>query len=525
MKKTVLLLACISLLAGCAGNKTQTYYPKEKGTFRIMSYNVGAMHKYIADMDENLNMIAAMINETQPDIVGLNELDSCNTRHNVNQIDLLTRRVGNWKWFYGKTIDYKGGAYGNGIITPKKTKVLNQYSHPFPNPTLTQERPHESRGVIVLETDKYVLLASHLDHSTEDYIMAQINDLNALVREKYKDSPIPVFFCGDMNAVPGSDAIKALKKDWKVISNQEEFTTVNSHRTIDFIFHYKYSAPVEVVGAHTLLKYYNGDSEKASDHFPIYVDVKLPDGKQKDFYPKANGTLRLVQYNVGSFSKEIDNSIPMIADMMKEIHADALSLNELDSCNTRHMNNQTADLAEAMGGWNYRFSRAMPYRDGAYGVGIAVPDEIQDHMTIALPKDTGSEPRACCAVETPRYVLASTHLDHRSEGAAVLQAQTITAALKAKYGDSDKPVFLAGDMNSRPDSKVLAELKKDWTVLSVEDNTYSAIHPKICIDYILRLNNKASIEVVGSGVPVKYTKGDVEIASDHLPVYLDVKIK
>ena len=67
--------------------------------------------------------------------------------------------------------------------------------------------------------------------------------------------------------------------------------------------------------------------------------------KNKEAYPKPKGTLRIVQYNVGAFSKEIDNSIPMIADMMKEIHADALSLNELDSCNTRHMNNQTADLA------------------------------------------------------------------------------------------------------------------------------------------------------------------------------------
>ncbi|MBR1926211.1 MAG: endonuclease/exonuclease/phosphatase family protein [Bacteroidales bacterium] len=247
--------------------------------------------------------------------------------------------------------------------------------------------------------------------------------------------------------------------------------------------------------------------------------------KDKGAYPKPKGALRIVQYNVGVFSKEIDNSIPMVAAMMSELRADALSLNELDSCNTRHANHQASDLAAEMGGWNYRFSRAMPYREGAYGVGVAVPDEILGHMTVALPKDSGSEPRACCVVETPRYVLASTHLDHRSTEAAVLQAKTITDALKSRYGDSDKPVFLAGDLNSLPGSEVLSTLKKDWTVLSLEDNTYPSDGANICIDYILRLDNKAKIEVVGAGVPAEFKSGDVAVASDHLPIYLDVKIK
>ena len=247
--------------------------------------------------------------------------------------------------------------------------------------------------------------------------------------------------------------------------------------------------------------------------------------KNKETYPKPKGTLRIVQYNVGAFSKEIDNSIPMIAAMMQEIHADALSLNELDSCNTRHTNNQIADLAKEMGGWNFRFGRAMPFREGAYGVGVAVPDEIVDQFTIALPKDSGSEPRACCVVETPRYVLASTHLDHRSPEANLLQAQTITETLKARYGDSDKPVFLAGDMNVHPDSPTIAEFLKDWTILSVPRDSYSAKKPRACIDFILKLNNKAVIKLYSSAVPVVFKNGDVTIASDHLPVYIDVKIK
>ena len=148
-----------------------------------------------------------------------------------------------------------------------------------------------------------------------------------------------------------------------------------------------------------------------------------------DAYPKAKGITRIVQYNVGVFSKEIENSIPMVAAMMKEIGADALSLNELDSCNTRHPFDQLKEFAEAMGDWNSKFGRAMPFRDGAYGVGVAVPEDILDSFNIPLPQGNGSEPRACMVVETAEYVLASTHLDYRDEPSMVIQAETINKAL------------------------------------------------------------------------------------------------
>lgn len=241
-------------------------------------------------------------------------------------------------------------------------------------------------------------------------------------------------------------------------------------------------------------------------------------------YPKAKGVTRIVHYNVGVFSKEIDNSIPMVAAMMKELGADALSLNELDSCNTRHTNYQLADMAKEMGGWNYFYSRAMAYREGAYGVGIAVPSEILDSFTIPLAKGDGSEPRACSVVETKYYVIASTHLDHKAESSVIDQARTINEVLAKKYSKSKKPVFLCGDMNSRPESATLKELKKEWDVLSVEKFTIPPKEPRACIDFILALRNGAKYKLVGSDVPTVFKDGDVTVASDHLPVYVDVKL-
>lgn len=243
-----------------------------------------------------------------------------------------------------------------------------------------------------------------------------------------------------------------------------------------------------------------------------------------EVYPKEKAVTRIVQYNVGVFSKEIENSIPMVAAMMNEIGADALSLNELDSCTTRHGNNQLADFAEAIGGWEYRFSRAMPYAGGAYGVGITVPDRIIDAFTVALPKGNGSEPRACGVVETKRYVLATTHLDYKDMPSMVVQAKTINEALAVRYAKSKKPVFLAGDMNATYGSDVLKELEKEWDVLSCGKNTFSAHNPFERIDFIMALRNGAKYTVVGSDVPVKFQGGDVEVASDHLPIFVDVKL-
>lgn len=79
-------------------------------------------------------------------------------------------------------------------------------------------------------------------------------------------------------------------------------------------------------------------------------------------------------------------------------------------------------------------------------------------------------------------------------------------------------------MNFAPDSEVLEELRKEWDVLSESKLSYSSDRPHVCIDYIMALRNKAKYKVVGSEVPVEFRDGDVTVASDHLPVFVDVKL-
>ena len=235
-------------------------------------------------------------------------------------------------------------------------------------------------------------------------------------------------------------------------------------------------------------------------------------------------TMTVMTYNVGAFGKYSEDSAVEVAAMIKEAGARAVALNELDSCNARHNVFQAEHLAECLGGWEYSFGRAMPYAGGAYGNGVVAKDRIIRSFTIALPKGNGSEPRSCAVIETPGYVLASVHLDHISREARVRQAGIVNERLVEEYGQSSKPVFLCGDFNDTPGSEPLAILEGNWELLSDTSYSYSSHDPHMCIDYILVLKNGARVKPLKSEVRDHFESGDVKHASDHLPVYVKVRI-
>ena len=237
-------------------------------------------------------------------------------------------------------------------------------------------------------------------------------------------------------------------------------------------------------------------------------------------------TVRLVTYNAGTFNKYIADDYPLVAEMMREVGADAVCLNELDSCTTRTGGVfQLERIARAMGGWDYRFGRAMPYRGGSYGVGVMTRERILDHVTVALPRGEGAEPRVLTVVELARYVIATTHLDHTSAAAQRDQVAVINRVMRERYAEASKPVFLGGDLNALPDSGTLRALQEAWTVLTPTDGgTYPSHDPKKCIDYILQLDNGVTCETVGARVLHRFEAGDAARASDHLPVLLEIRL-
>ena len=234
-----------------------------------------------------------------------------------------------------------------------------------------------------------------------------------------------------------------------------------------------------------------------------------------------------VQYNVGAFSKYDSSSVEHIARAVKEMAADVVTFNEVDSCTTRTGEVDQMDaFAQEMGGWHQYYAAAMPYKGGAYGVGVAGKPEFEVLRTdrIALPKLNGREPRAVAVVEYKDFVLCSTHLDLTVE-AQLGQIETLNHYMDSLYADCGKPVFLGGDFNAFPDSEPIAMMKKAWELLTPVTYSFPSHAPDRCIDYIFVRSGGKKITVEAAQIPVTLNTADVATATDHLPVVMTVAIE
>ncbi len=244
--------------------------------------------------------------------------------------------------------------------------------------------------------------------------------------------------------------------------------------------------------------------------------------------PKAEGTMRIMTYNVGVIGKFLtdtftkEDNVKLIADIVREAEADAVCFQELDSCNMRNNYFQLKALAEHIGNdWGYNYTPAINYRGGTYGSGVAAKSQPIKCFKIFIPTIDGWEDRVVAAMEYEDFVVASTHLNYGQTS----QVELINAEMKRLYGDSDKPVFLGGDMNAQPGSEMMLEFEKEWDIISTV--TQRSVQSRmVCIDFILQLNNKApKAKVVDSHAILQAASGSMKIASDHYPVYVDIKLQ
>ena len=121
--------------------------------------------------------------------------------------------------------------------------------------------------------------------------------------------------------------------------------------------------------------------------------------------------------------------------------------------------------------------------------------------------------RASVIVELKKYYIISTHLSlkeaQRVESVAIIK--DVVSKLK------NKPVFIAGDMNARPNSAPIVAFKEFTTLLSDDSKyTFPSTNPRVCIDYIFGVNG--SFKVLNRKIFYE------SLASDHLPLYVDVKV-
>jgi endonuclease/exonuclease/phosphatase family metal-dependent hydrolase len=220
--------------------------------------------------------------------------------------------------------------------------------------------------------------------------------------------------------------------------------------------------------------------------------------------------VRVMSYNVrnGHGVDGIKN-IKRCSDIILDARPDVVAVQELDSMSRRNNKYVLGEMAKQTGYYDY-YHRTIPYRGGAYGIGILSREKALSVDFHPLP--CRREPRGLLIVEFKNYYLLCTHLSLNEEDRV-----TSVGIIRDIVSKLNKPAFIAGDMNARPQSKPMVEFRKFAQVLNDDSKfTIPSQNPRSCIDYILGVNGQFKVKR-------DYVYKDV-FASNHLPLYVDVKI-
>ncbi|HIF22521.1 MAG TPA: endonuclease [Gemmatimonadetes bacterium] len=253
-------LATLALAAGCT--READTVPRTGGaadTLRVLAYNI----HHGEGMDEVLDLerIADLIRELEPDLVALQEVDSVTTRTSgVDQAHELGRLTGLAPVF-GRFMAYRGGAYGMAVLS--RWPVVE--SRNLRLPAGAEPRTAVSVEVESRRTGRRLRFVSIHLYRTEEERLAQSTTLEELLGSR----EVPTVLAGDFNSTPGSRVMSHMAQSWQIVAKGADHFTFPSYepdREIDFVL-LQPSDRFEVLGQRVI------DAPVASDHRPVLVDL------------------------------------------------------------------------------------------------------------------------------------------------------------------------------------------------------------------------------------------------------------
>lgn len=243
-------------------------YDRLPNSVRLATYNTHRCEGWETQTNvdrANYNNTAKVISLIDPDVIALQELDKFTTWHPHDQLQELADRTG-MKPYYCKTIDYRGGDYGIGILS--KREPLRTVSGDLPGT--------EARKFFLAEFDDYIFIATHLCHLETTNRAQSVEIINAYIAANYASYTKPIFLAGDFNeSNMSSEMMVKLKEKWEIISTSSNtFMNTATPKRIDYIVLYKGNkAACEVLGT-AVPSYDEINVNKVSDHLPVLVDIK-----------------------------------------------------------------------------------------------------------------------------------------------------------------------------------------------------------------------------------------------------------
>ena len=201
-----------------------------------------------------------------------------------------------------------------------------------------------------------------------------------------------------------------------------------------------------------------------------------------------------------------------VCKKIPEIKADVVALQEVDKGLKRSCYMDEPTHIGQMTHMHSVFAKAIDFEGGKYGVAMLSNEVPIATRTVPLPGS--EEKRVLLICEYKDYVVCCAHLSlvHEDRMSSI---EIIESELCGHY---NKPVFLMGDFNTKPDSAEIIRFEEKFKILSdMAKPTFPSTCLEICIDYILLLREcEDKVEIIET-----YTDDDNE-ASDH--VYVSVKV-
>lgn len=235
----------------------------KKNTINVLTFNI--LHGATMNNDGDLDLIARVILDLDPDLVALQEVDVRTRRARGRDLATeLGQRTGLMPLF-ARAMSYDGGEYGVGILSRyafRSTRALALPSTADNEPRVAVE------AVVDLPSGTSIaFVATHLDNASAEDRAAQARAIN----EAFGKGDRPRLLAGDFNATPESETIALLKESWTPTDGLDAPPTFPSNEPeikIDYVFF----APQDrwVVKETRVI-----ENTVASDHFALFTTLEL----------------------------------------------------------------------------------------------------------------------------------------------------------------------------------------------------------------------------------------------------------
>lgn len=228
--KLQLILCCVFVGYFCAAQTTNT-----SKTIKVLSFNI--LHGATTKGDFNLDAIAKVIIDANPDFVALQEVDFKTNR--AKKYDLVTELGWRTKMapLFARAMAYDGGEYGEGVLS--RYSFLQTRNVPLPFSQGNEPRAALEIITVLPSGDTIAFVGTHLDHTEDESDrISQAKKINSV----FSANQYPTVLAGDLNDVPNSKTINIFEEFWTASYNKEhpEFTFPSDHpiKKIDYVMVY-----------------------------------------------------------------------------------------------------------------------------------------------------------------------------------------------------------------------------------------------------------------------------------------------